>query len=487
MLLGLHAHTLHQIFAYDLNREQTFIGVLRNKSERLQHLRTEITSDSRLLSWFARHRITGAEAQVLMCRAKLDNLGQHGEASLTDVLNSTRVYLLESKGDRAFLEQFIGKSSLFEAKMSDYFAEMRNEMDSVFVGDEDELDHEFDDEDDAGVGIGGAHGSEPSLELSQVVDATRRVKQLFSRLLSGEDLKLRELGSLRNTLRANPHELQNTLKLMEAFAKTIQTGVGLGQSSNGPARFSSAMELLELATHLPDIFNLFERFVLPGFVYSTDQDPLYELYMAELYPEETKLLGISFNQVEEMLLLLKRLTHQLDIGAIRLFKEITEAERFMDFVKRFKFYGDEGRENFTSTYGFVTNFLQGQSYDSNLLTDLKEAHDIISPMFDATSLSQVFEAVKKVASLDYSGSSRNPSDCLKHVSSKMDTIENWFEQKLENSLVSLAKSANEILQNGRYVISFSSKSSDANTLSLSREVPTLHIEYSGKNDLKTLY
>jgi hypothetical protein len=337
---------------------------------------------------------------------------------------------------KGFLELFIGKSRLFENRIE-------KELKKVQTDD--------------------------VLRLTDLKTAADNTKSYFIRLLSSSDLRLRELESVRETLKENPQELLDTRRLMEAFAKSSDIKVTFSMD-----KFAAAMELLELSSHLPDIFTLLERVNFDNLQGEPwRHDSLFELYENKLSKEE-HLYNITFGDVQNILNQAKTALVGLDIVVLRLFKEITNAERFLYFIKRFRFYGP-GKENFTTTFGLVTNNLQGQAYDSNLLIHLKEAHELVCPFFEATNLKGIFTDLKKFE-LD-TKSAKHLAACLRNVHSNMDTIETWFEQRLESSIIMYAKTAIDMLNTGVYLFVLDSRGGDADHVAPTRERPALFIEY----------
>ena len=216
-------------------------------------------------------------------------------------------------------------------------------------------------------------------------------------------------------------------RVLDTLAKSNHLNIKGGghRSLNG---FRELLEIFQLPEYIDCIHEICKQYNLSGCI----EDPTFiqvlktSKYLKSAHSKE-EMTPIKAVDVQNELKIW--LCNNQPKVSIELFKTMKHCTPFYDFIQEMKFNGKNGKILFTQQYQLVTNELQHEEYNENMLNHLTAAYDLITPFLDAK---QNFKSLMtQVAQLDVS----NDLSKLWTINENIETIHNWFS-KVEVSLCS---------------------------------------------------
>ena len=199
--------------------------------------------------------------------------------------------------------------------------------------------------------------------------------------------------------------------------------------SDGVGNVKSIMQLIQFADYIDNIHKVCEQYQLEGCLTDTKMKELLIIH-GMLISEKTKdeLTAAKPQDYLRKIYQILGLTDQ-QLPSLKLFALIHDSAEFYQFLKEKNYRGAEGMQVFQQQHTLITQHLQHEEYNEQVLTHLMVAFRYIFPFLDTKqNLQQLMEQVYHVTALQIKNGFAADFIQLNTVNKNVHLVRLWFSR-----------------------------------------------------------
>ena len=255
-------------------------------------------------------------------------------------------------------------------------------------------------------------GASSGLPMHSLVIALKDTSELISKIIQGT-ATYSEMITMDESL-LEQVEIQNEFKILSDY---IGSGI-----TEGLEQVKSMIELFQYTRYIKSIKSACEQYQLQACTEDPCMKELIQI-MEENMSKENR-LGMTPAMASRKMKRVKKilcLEEKTSSKCLDIFAAVTDSGSVYQFVKEKQFYGEKGQEIFLQQYRLITDQLQHESYDEQVLNHLFAAVKVISPFMEAKNFKDLMNKV----------TSQNAVSGVKHleiVNTNITLIRLWFSR-----------------------------------------------------------